>query len=59
MKYRIDRKELPYDAMVPDASWLAPYEEEGETTDDTKTGELHADEVHGRGFLLLGKKLYK
>lgn len=47
MKFRIDREDLPYDAMVPDESWLAPYEEEGESTDDEKTEEIQADALHG------------
>lgn len=48
MKFLIDRTELPYDAMVPDTSWLIPIdEEEGDGTDDEKTGELQTDTVHG------------
>ena len=41
-KFVIDRQELPYDAMVPDPSWLIPTkkEEEDEEIDDEKTGEL-------------------
>ena len=46
MKFRIDRTKLPYDAMVPDPSWLGPYEEEGEETNDEKTEEIQADSVH-------------
>ena len=30
MKFQIDRKDLPYDAFVPDPSWLGPIEEEGD-----------------------------
>ena len=30
MRFLIDRTELPYDAMVPDPSWLIPVEEEGD-----------------------------
>ena len=52
MKFKIDRTELPYDAMVADPSWLIPYEEEGETTDDEETGELQTDTVHGKGLPL-------
>ena len=28
-KYVIDRRTLPYDAFVPDESWLIPMDEEG------------------------------
>lgn len=54
MRFLIDRTELPYDAMVPDASWLIPIddEEEGDGTDDTETNELQTDTVHGEGLLL-------
>ena len=52
MKFKIDRTELPYDAMVADPSWLIPYEEEGETTDDEETEELQTDTVHGEGLPL-------
>ena len=54
MKFLIDRTELPYDAMVPDASWLIPIgdEEEGDGTDDEETEELQTDTVHGEGVLL-------
>ena len=52
MKFKIDRTELPYDAMVADPSWLIPYEEEGETTDDEETGELQTDAVYGEGLPL-------
>ena len=47
MKFLIDRNELPYDAMVPDPSWLIPIEEEGDGTDDEKTEELQTDTFHG------------
>ena len=55
MKFLIDRNELPYDAMVPDASWLIPIEdneEEGDGTDDEKTDALQADQVHGEDVSL-------
>lgn len=52
MKFLIDRAELPYDAMVPDASWLIPIDEENGDTDDEETEEIHADEVHGGGVPL-------
>ena len=47
MRFLIDRTELPYDAMVPDPSWLIPVEEEGDGTDDEETEELQTDTVHG------------
>ena len=57
MKFLIDRNELPYDAFVPDPSWLIPYEEEeeeeeeeeGDETDDEEAEEVQTDEVHGEG----------
>lgn len=54
MKFLIDRKELPYDAMVPDPSWLILVndEEEGDGTDDEKTEELQTDQVHGEDVTL-------
>ena len=45
MKFKIDRKDLPYDAFVSDPSWLIPYEEEGDETDDEETEEVQADSV--------------
>ena len=53
-RFLIDRKELPYDAMVSDASWLIPIEdeEEGGGTDDEKTKELQANEIHGKDIPL-------
>ena len=39
-------------ARQADPSWLIPYEEEGETTDDEETGELQTDAVHGEGLPL-------
>lgn len=44
MKFKIDRTELPYDAMVSDPSVLLPYEEEGEEPDE-ETEEVQADSV--------------
>lgn len=52
MKFLIDRTELPYDAMVPDASWLIPTEEEGDGADDAETEEIQADNAHGEKFPL-------
>ena len=52
MKFLIDRTELPYDAMVPEPSWLIPIEEEGDGTDDAETEEIQADGTHGEDFPL-------
>ena len=53
MKFLIDRKDLPYDAMVADPSWLIPIDdEEGDDTNDEKTEELPADQVHGKDVSL-------
>ncbi len=53
MRFLIDRTELPYDAMVPDASWLIPVDgKEGDGTDDAETEEIQADEVHGENLPL-------
>ena len=48
MKFKIDRAELPYDAMVSDPSVLLPYEEEGEELDE-ETEEVQADSIQGKG----------
>ena len=52
MKFKIDRKDLPYDAMVSDPSVLLPYEEEGDETDDEKTEEVQTDSLQSEGLLL-------
>ena len=52
MKFLLDRKELPYDAMVPDASWLIPIEEEGDGPDDEKTEEIQTDTAYGEDLPL-------
>ena len=50
MKFRIDRQDLPYDAMVPDSSWLYPIEEGGGENDaDAEAEEIHTHAVHGEG----------
>ena len=41
-KYLIDREELPYDAMVPDPSYLIPIEEDEEETDDEESEEIYS-----------------
>ena len=52
MKFLIDRKELPYDAMVPDASWLISIEEEGDGPNDEKTEEIQTDTAYGENLPL-------
>lgn len=49
MRFKIDRANLPYDAFVPDPSWLGPVEEEGDADGHEKTEEIPANEVHGEG----------
>ena len=39
-KSLIVREELPYDAMVPDPSYLIPIEEDEEETDDEESEEI-------------------
>ncbi len=51
MKFLIDRRDLPYDAMVPDASWLGPVEEEGEDN-DAEIEEIQTDSLQSEGLLL-------
>ena len=51
MKFLIDRRDLPYDAMVPDASWLGLVEEEGDD-DDAEIEEIQTDSFQGEGLLL-------
>lgn len=51
MKFLIDRRELPYDAMVPDASWLGPIEEEGKH-DDAEAEKVQTDGLQSEGLLL-------
>lgn len=45
MKFMIERTGLPYDAMVPDASWLIPIKKDGDDGDDAKTEEIQADKI--------------
>lgn len=53
MRFLIDRSDLPYDAFVPDRSWLGPIEE-GDDDGDAKTEELQTDAVHGEDLPLSG-----
>ncbi len=43
-----ERQRLPYDAMVPDPSWLG--ETETEVTEDAKTKEIQSDQVQSEGL---------
>ena len=44
MKFRIDRRELPYDAFVNDPSWLCPITtEEGDERDGEEGKKADAD----------------
>ena len=45
MKFRIDRRDLPYDAFVADPSWLCPIEddEEGGDADGYERSEAETD----------------
>lgn len=45
MKFLIDREDLPYDAMVPDPSWLGPIEEEGDEDGDAEAEEIQPNRV--------------
>ena len=40
-KFLIDRTQLPYDAFVPDPSWLGPIDEEGGEPDGDERKEAH------------------
>lgn len=42
----IDRHILPYDAMVPDSSWLGITETE--VTEDEETKEIQTDQIQGK-----------
>jgi hypothetical protein len=47
--YVIDRRTLPYDAFVPDESWLIPIDEEGGDSHGDKGPETDADSNQGAG----------
>ena len=49
-RFLIDRTTLPYDAFVPDPSWLGPIEEEGgdELGDERKKTDADSDQGAGR-----------
>lgn len=52
-RFLIDRKELPYDAMVNDPSWLIPIDEEEEEGDDNAEEEkVQTVAVHVEGLPL-------
>ena len=47
-RFLIDRKDLPYDAFVPDPSWLGPIDtEEGGAEDGDPRKKAHADSDQG------------
>ena len=46
----IERQRLPYDAMVPDPSWLGEADTEVEVTESEKTEKIQADQVQGKGL---------
>ena len=49
-RFLIDRKDLPYDAFVPDPSWLGPIDmEEGGAEDGDPRKKAHADSDQGAG----------
>ena len=49
-RFLIDRKDLPYDAFVPDPSWLGPIDsEEGGAEDGDQMKETNADSDQGAG----------
>ncbi len=52
MEFLIDRKELPYDAMVADASWLIPIKKDGDCSHDAETEEIQTDKIQGEGLVL-------
>ena len=51
-KYLLDRKELPYDAMVKDPSWLIPVDEEENEVENAEETEVQTIEVHVEGLPL-------
>ena len=49
-RFLIDRKDLPYDAFVPDPSWLGPINtEEGGAEDGDQRKKAHANSDQGAG----------
>ena len=49
-RFLIDRTTLPYDAFVPDPSWLGPIEmEEGGAEDGDQRKKAHANSDQGAG----------
>ena len=47
-----DRQRLPYDAMVPDPSWLGETDTESEVTEHEKIEEIQTDQVQGKRLRL-------
>ena len=51
-RFLIDRKELPYDAMVNDPSWLIPVDDEEEGEEDAEEEKVQTVTVHVEGLPL-------
>lgn len=45
-----ERQRLPYDAMVPDPSWLGETDTETEVTENEETEEIQTDKIQGEGL---------
>lgn len=45
-----ERQSLPYDAMVPDPSWLGETDTETEAAENEKTEEIQTDKIQGEGL---------
>lgn len=45
-----ERQRLPYDAMVPDSSWLGETDIETEVAENEKTEEIQTDKIQGEGL---------
>ena len=43
-----ERQRLPYDAMVPDPSWLGETDTETEVAENEKTEEIQTDQVQSK-----------
>lgn len=45
-----ERQRLPYDAMVPDPSWLGETDTETEVAENEETEEIQTDKIQGEGL---------
>lgn len=45
-----ERQRLPYDAMVPDPSWLGGTDTETEVAENEETEEIQTDKIQGEGL---------